>query len=381
MVYQFPRGLSYDDVLLEPAYSEVLPSQVSTRTFLTPQLELAIPIISAAMDTVTEHEMAASLGDNGGAGVIHRNMTPQAQAEQVQMAKSAVRSSSETAAKNRAAGSATSEARIVGAAVAPADYMTRMPLLCEAGVDFVVIDTAHGDSKNVLDTVAAIKREYSVPVVGGNVATAGGTRRLIEAGADAVKVGVGPGSICTTRVVAGVGVPQLSAVMNCAAEADRYGIPVIADGGIRYSGDIVKAIAAGASSVMLGNLLAGIRETPGMVFEQDGQLYKRYRGMGSEGALKAGGADRYQSGKDDIPVPEGVEGLVVVKGGLDDFIYQLVQGLRKGMGYCGCASLAELQKHHNFVQLTGAGLRESHAHTLVGVKNTVNYSHILEYTG
>ena len=294
MLYHFSQGLSYDDVLLEPAYSDVLPSEVSTRSVLTSQVELKIPILSAAMDTVTEHEMAAALGDKGGAGVIHRNMPPEDQAEQVKLVKKG------------SPGEFMIETRIVGAAVAPADYKKRMPLLREAGVDFVVLDTAHGDSRNVLDTVSAIKREYSIPVVGGNVATAGGTRRLIEAGADAVKVGVGPGSICTTRIVAGVGVPQLSAVMNCAEEARRYGIPVIADGGIRYSGDIVKAIAAGASSVMLGNLLAGIRETPGMVFEQDGQLYKQYRGMGSEGALKAGGADRYQTGKDEIPVPEGV---------------------------------------------------------------------------
>jgi len=369
MISQFPRGLSYDDVLLEPAYSEVLPSEVSTQTFLTAGQRLSIPVLSAAMDTVTEYEMAVAMGNQGGTGVIHRNMTPSLQAEQVSLAK------------NAADSDFPGTGRLVGAAVAPADFRVRMPLLLEAGVDFVVIDTAHGDSKNVLETISGIKKEYSIPVIGGNVATAGGTRRLIEAGADAVKVGVGPGSICTTRVVAGVGVPQLSAVMNCAAEARPHGIPVIADGGIRYSGDIVKAIAAGASSVMLGNLLAGLRETPGMVFEQDGQLYKKYRGMGSEGALKQGGADRYQTGKDEIPVPEGVEGLVRVKGSLADFLYQLIQGLRKGMGYCGCGTIQELQNHHSFVQLTGAGLRESHAHTLVGVKNTANYNHILEYTG
>lgn len=369
MVIRFPQGLSYDDVLLEPSYSEVLPAEVSTGTELVAGLKLSIPVLSAAMDTVTEYEMAAALGDIGGAGVIHRNMPIAEQAEQVRLAKS-------IDVKDMVGGK-----RVVGAAVAPVDYKSRMPLLCEAGVDFVVIDTAHGDSKNVLEAITSIKKGWNVPVVGGNVATAGGTRRLIDAGSDAVKVGVGPGSICTTRVVAGVGVPQFTAVMNCAGEAERDGIPVIADGGIRYSGDIVKAIAAGASSVMLGNLLAGIRETPGMVFEQEGQLYKQYRGMGSEGALKAGGADRYQTSKDGIPVPEGVEGLVKVKGCLDDFIYQLVQGLRKGMGYCGCADIPALRRYHNFVQLTGAGLRESHAHTLVGMKNTTNYSHILEYTG
>lgn len=369
MIRQIPQGLSYDDVLLEPAYSEILPSEVSTSARLTTGLKLDIPILSAAMDTVTESEMAAALGDAGGSGVIHRNMNAERQAAEVKKAKSL----------ESTAGSG--EGRIVGAAVAPTDFDLRIPLLIEAGVDYVVIDTAHGDSRNVLNTIREIKSRYDIQVIGGNVATAAGTKRLIEAGADAVKVGVGPGSICTTRIVAGIGVPQFTAVMNCAEEAGKYGVPVIADGGIRYSGDIVKAIAAGADSVMLGNLLAGLRETPGRVFEQDGRLYKFYRGMGSEGALKAGGADRYQSGKDEVPVPEGVEGVVPVKGSLNDFIHQLVQGLRKGMGYCGTAKLKELQEYQQFVQLTGAGLRESHAHTLADIRGTINYSSMYEYTG
>jgi IMP dehydrogenase len=204
---------------------------------------------------------------------------------------------------------------------------------------------------------------------------------LIDAGADAVKVGVGPGSICTTRIVAGIGVPQFSAVLACAEEAARSSIPVIADGGIRYSGDIVKALAAGASSVMLGNLLAGMRETPGRVFEQNGRLFKLYRGMGSEASLKRGGADRYQGKSNDLPVPEGVEGAVPVKGGLHEFIYQLVEGLRKGMGYCGCRTVSDLQAYKRFVRITASGMRESHVHTLEGVKNTVNYHGIFEYTG
>ena len=264
---------------------------------------------------------------------------------------------------------------VVGAAVSPQDYELRLPLLKAARVDFVVLDTAHGDSRNVVEAIRGIKRAFpGVPVIGGNVATPEGTRRLIDAGADAVKVGVGPGSICTTRIVAGVGVPQFSAVLRCADEAAKSGIPIIADGGIKYSGDIVKAIAAGASAVMVGNLLAGLKEAPGREVLYEGRIYKEYRGMGSMGALQDGSGDRYGIAKDELPVPEGIEGRVPYKGELKSFLFQLVAGLRKGMGYCGCRNLAELRAYRRFVRITQAGLRESHAHDVVITQEAPNYS-------
>ncbi|HPC72058.1 MAG TPA: IMP dehydrogenase, partial [Treponema sp.] len=263
---------------------------------------------------------------------------------------------------------------IVGAAVSPQDYDVRCPLLKQARVDFVVLDTAHGDTKSVQDAVRGIKAKYGIPVIGGNVATKEGTRRLIEAGADAVKVGIGPGSICTTRIVAGVGVPQFTAVYECAEEAAKSGIPVIADGGIKFSGDITKAIAAGASVVMIGNLFAGLKEAPGREIIFDGRIYKEYRGMGSLGAIADGSGDRYQIGKDESPVPEGIEGRVPYKGELRHFLHQLVAGLKKGMGYCGTKSIDELKAYRNFVKITAAGLRESHAHDVTITQEAPNYS-------
>ncbi len=263
---------------------------------------------------------------------------------------------------------------IVGAAVSPQDFEIRVPLLQEARCDFVVLDTAHGDSKSVIDAVAAIKKRFGILVVGGNVATAEGTRRLIDAGADAVKVGIGPGSICTTRIVAGIGVPQFTAVLDCAEEADKSGIPVIADGGIKFSGDIVKAIGAGASTVMIGNLFAGLKEAPGAEIIYDGRIYKEYRGMGSMGAIRSGSGDRYQISKDETPVPEGIEGRVPYKGELRDYLHQLVAGLRKGMGYTGCPNLEMLRKYRKFVRISSAGLRESHAHDVSITQEAPNYS-------
>jgi IMP dehydrogenase len=263
---------------------------------------------------------------------------------------------------------------IVGAAVSPQDYPLRMPLLKNAKVDYVVLDTAHGDSKNVMDAVRGIKREFDIPVIGGNVATREGTRRLIEAGADAVKVGLGPGSICTTRIVAGIGVPQFTAVLDCAEEAAKSGIPVIADGGIKFSGDITKALGAGANVVMIGSLFAGLKEAPGNEIIFDGRIYKEYRGMGSMGAIHDGSGDRYQIGKDEEPVPEGIEGRVPFKGELKSYMNQLVAGLRKGMGYCGCRSIDELKKYRRFVRITAAGLRESHAHDVTITQEAPNYS-------
>jgi IMP dehydrogenase len=263
---------------------------------------------------------------------------------------------------------------IVGAAVSPQDYKARMPLLKNARIDFVVMDTAHGDSKNVMDAIKDIKKEYDIPVIGGNVASKEGTRRLIEAGADAVKVGIGPGSICTTRIVAGVGVSQFSAVWDCAEEAARSGIPVIADGGIKYSGDITKAIGAGADLVMIGNLFAGLREAPGQEILFDGRIYKEYRGMGSLGAIHDGSGDRYQMSKDEIVSPEGIEGRLPYKGELKDYFHHLVSGLRKGMGYCGCKNLTELKQYRKFVRITAAGLRESHPHDITITQDAPNYS-------
>jgi IMP dehydrogenase len=241
-------------------------------------------------------------------------------------------------------------------------------------VDFVVIETAHGDSGNVVRAVEAIKREHSVPVVGGNVATKEGTKRLVDAGADAVKAGVGPGSICTTRVVAGIGVAQFSAVSNCAEEAAKSNTPVIADGGIKYSGDIVKACAAGADTVMIGNLFAGMKESPGREIIYEGRIFKAYRGMGSIGAMKQGSADRYQASDNEEPVPEGVEGRVPYKGELKPYVHQLVTGLKKGMGYTGARSLAELRGNAKFVKISAAGLREGHVHDVAVTQEPPNYS-------
>ncbi|MDR0599367.1 MAG: IMP dehydrogenase [Treponema sp.] len=475
----FEEALSYDDVLLLPGYSDVLPKECDVTTLLCGDIHLNAPVISAAMDTVTEEKLAIAMALEGGAGVIHRNLSPEEQARQAANVKrflNWVIASPVTVGEgatirevklvmerfnvsgmpvlngeDRLMGIITSrdlrfcrddtlkvtevmtrepvvvqgeptvaEARekfdkhrieklpvvdqggrlkglitvkdmekhalfpraamdkggrlIVGAAVSPQDYPVRMPLLIKAMVDFVVLDTAHGDSKNVMDAVAGIKKRFAVPVIGGNVARKDGTRRLIDAGADAVKVGIGPGSICTTRIVAGVGVPQFSAVWECAEEAAGNGIPVIADGGIKFSGDISKAIGAGASSVMIGSLFAGLKEAPGKEILYDGRIYKEYRGMGSIGAINDGSGDRYQIGKDEKPVPEGIEGRVPYKGELKNYLYQLVSGLRKGMGYCGCKTIADMKKYRKFVKITAAGWKESHAHDVTITEEAPNYS-------
>jgi len=263
---------------------------------------------------------------------------------------------------------------IVGAAISPQDFTKRMPLLVQSNVDFVVIDTAHGDTKAVLSALERIKKEYSLPVIAGNVATAEGTRHLIEAGADAIKVGIGPGSICTTRIVAGIGVPQFSAVQWCSQEAEKYGIPVIADGGIKYSGDITKAIAAGAKVVMVGNLFAGLKEAPGREIIYDGRMFKEYRGMGSISSINAGSGDRYQISPGEDVVPEGIEGRVPYKGELKPFLHQITTGLRKGMAYCGCRDIDQLRQYKKFVRISSAGLKESHAHDIYITHEAPNYS-------
>ena len=352
------EGLTFDDVLLIPAKSDVLPADASTRTRLTRSLELAIPIVSAAMDTVTEAPMAIALGRLGGLGVIHRNLSIEAQVDQVRAAKAAEVP--------------------VGAAVGVAgDADERVGALVAAGVDVIVVDIAHGHSTGVTRMVEKIKARHRVQVVAGNVVTAEGTEDLIAAGADCVKVGVGPGAICTTRVVAGAGMPQITAIFDCAEAAARHGIPVCADGGIGESGDIAKAIGAGAHTVMLGGLLAGVDESPGEVVEGPEGRFKSYRGMGSLGAMQARRSrDRY--GQADVGdfskvVPEGVEGRVVAVGPLEPFVHQLVGGLRAGMKYAGAATIDDLRAKARFVRISGAGLRESHPHDIHITAEAPNY--------
>lgn len=351
------EGLTFDDVLLVPAWSEVLPREVSLQSKFTRNIFLDIPIASAAMDTVTEAPMAIALAKEGGIGVLHKNMTAELQAAEVRKVKEA-------------------GYKVAAGVGITADAVSRASQLIDAGVDALVLDSAHGHSKGVLDALRRIKSKFpSVDVVVGNVATAEGTRALIDAGADAVKVGIGPGSICTTRVVAGVGVPQLTAIFDAAEAAEGSGVPVIADGGLRYSGDVVKALAAGASCVMCGSMFAGADETPGEAFEdfKNGKKFKIYRGMGSIDAMEAGSRDRYfQTGAMKL-VPEGIVGRVPYKGKVADIIYQLVGGLRSGMGYCGARNLEEL-KQARFVRITSNGVIENHPHDLTIAKPAPNYS-------
>lgn len=477
-------GITFDDVLLVPAYSEVLPREASMKTQLTQKITLNIPILSAAMDTVTESEMAIAVAREGGIGILHKNMSIEAQASHVDKVKrsesgmilkpitlTAERTVSDAYelmshfkisgipvvdTNNYLIGIVTNrdlrfepnrqrqigefmirenlvtapigttledaerilqEKRIeklpvvddkgilrglitykdiqkkkkyphsckdevgrlrVGAAVGiSADTLERVTALKNSGVDVVIVDTAHGHSRGVLMMVEKIKGEFpDLQVIAGNIATAEAAEDLAKAGADGVKVGIGPGSICTTRVVAGVGVAQLSAVMNAASGAKKYGIPVIADGGIKQTGDIAKAIAAGADSVMLGNLLAGHEESPGERIMLEGRQYKTYRGMGSLGAMPQGSADRYfQDVEDEIKklVPEGIEGRVPYKGPVSDTIYQMIGGLRASMGYCGCKTIEEMKEKARFTRMTASGLKESHPHNVIITKESPNY--------
>ena len=474
-------GLTFDDVLLIPAESNVLPADIDLHTRLTRKITLNIPVVSAAMDTVTESRMAIALAREGGLGIIHKNMSIGAQAEQVDMVKRSengvitnpfflgpghtLAEADELMAKYRISGvpicdngkligiitnrdmkfetdmsqlidnvmtkdnlvtapegTTLQEAReilrrhkieklpivdsenhlkglitikdidkaqvypnsardekgrlMVGAAIgATADVLDRVAALVEAGADVLCLDSAHGHSQNILNTVKRIKSLYpDVQLIAGNVATAEGTRALIEAGADCVKIGLGPGSICTTRVVAGIGVPQITAVYDAARVAAEYDVPIIADGGIKFSGDIAKAIAAGGNVVMLGSLLAGCEESPGDTEVYQGRQFKVYRGMGSLGAMACGSKDRYFQQNNKKLVPEGVEGRVPYKGPVADTIYQMMGGLRAGMGYCGCATIDELRTKAQFTQITAAGLRESHPHDIYITKEAPNYT-------
>ena len=480
MQKNYKEGISFDDVLLVPGKSEVLPKEVNISTKFTSKISLKIPLVSAGMDTVTEARLAIAIAREGGIGIIHKNMSIEQQALEVDKVKRSehgvivdpfhlspthyiydalelmeryhisgvpitvegklvgiltnrdlrfetdfskridevmtkenlitapVGTDIETAKEIlrkykieklplvddnfnlkglitikdiekaiKYPNSAKDEngRLLVGAAVGVTkDIMRRVKALVEAKVDAVVVDTAHGHSKGVLEAVAAIKEQYpDIQLIAGNVATAEGTRDLINAGADAVNVGIGPGSICTTRIIAGIGVPQITAIMDCAEEADKWNKPVIADGGIKYSGDITKALAAGASTVMIGSLFAGTEESPGDVEIYKGRSYKVYRGMGSLGAMESGSRDRYFQEDSKKLVPEGVEGRVPYKGPLSETVFQLVGGLRAGMGYCGAKDLKEL-RHAQFIKITGAGLRESHPHDVDITKESPNYT-------
>ncbi|MCH8152671.1 MAG: IMP dehydrogenase [Planctomycetes bacterium] len=478
------QGITFDDVLLLPDYSEVTPDNVDTATRLTRNIPLNVPLVSAPMDTVTESALAIALAQEGGIGIIHRSLTPDDQAREVVKVKrsengvindpitlgfgdtvaGALRLMDEqnvsgfpvtedgssrgrvvgiltrrdmkfvigssdrqvgdvmtktnlvTAAPDttlEAAESVLNEARVeklllvdrdgrlaglitmrdienlrkhpnacrdargrlrVGAAVG-VDQLDRVDALVHAEIDVIVVDTAHGHSRNVINAIKKIRKRYDLDIIAGNVATAEAAADLVSAGVDAIKVGIGPGSICTTRMVTGVGVPQLTAIFNVAQTADEHAVPVIADGGIRHSGDIAKAIAAGASSVMLGSMFAGLDESPGELILHGGRRFKTYRGMGSEGAMGAGSADRYSQRWDSTKfVPEGVEGRVPYRGPLGEFVYQMVGGLRAAMGYCGCRTIDDLREHARFVRVTPASLTESHPHDIQITKESPNYS-------
>ena len=475
------EGITFDDVLLVPAYSEVTPNMVDLSTYLTKKVKLNIPMMSASMDTVTEHRMAIAMARQGGIGIIHKNMSIEAQADEVDKVKRSengvitdpfslspehtLQDADNLMAKFRISGvpitegtklvgiitnrdlkfetdfskkikeSMTSEGLITapegitleeakailakarkeklpivdkdnnlkglitikdiekqikyplsakdaqgrllcGAAIGiTANVLERVEALVKAKVDVVVLDSAHGHSANVIRCVKMIKEAYpDVQVIAGNVATGDATRALIEAGADCVKVGIGPGSICTTRVVAGIGVPQITAVMDCYAVAKEYGIPIIADGGIKYSGDITKAIAAGGSVCMMGSMLAGCDESPGAFELYQGRKYKVYRGMGSIAAMENGSKDRYFQTDAKKLVPEGVEGRVAYKGMVEDTVFQLLGGLRSGMGYCGAKDIPTLQETGRFVKISAASLKESHPHDIHITKEAPNYS-------
>ncbi len=475
------EGITFDDVLLVPQYSEVTPNMVDLSTNLTKSIKLNIPMMSAGMDTVTEHRMAIAMARQGGIGIIHKNMSVEAQAEEVDKVKRSengvitdpfslspdhtLQDANELMGKFRISGvpvtengklvgiitnrdlkfetdftkkikeSMTSEGLVTakqgitleeakailaksrkeklpivdddfnlkglitikdiekqikyplaakdaqgrllcGAAVGiTQNIMERVDALVKAKVDVIVVDSAHGHSKNIIETVKKIKAAYpDLQVIAGNVATGAATKALIEAGADAVKVGIGPGSICTTRVVAGIGVPQISAVMDCYEAAKEYGVPVIADGGIKYSGDMTKAIAAGANVCMMGSIFAGCDEAPGTFELYQGRKYKVYRGMGSIAAMENGSKDRYFQTDAKKLVPEGVEGRVAYKGTLEDTVFQLMGGLRSGMGYCGAPTIEHLKENGQFVKISAASLKESHPHDIHITKEAPNYS-------
>ncbi|MDR1235301.1 MAG: IMP dehydrogenase [Mycoplasmataceae bacterium] len=367
------KGHTFGDVLLVPQYSDVIPREVSTKSKLTRNLKLKIPIVSAAMDTVTEEKMAIHMALNGGIGFIHKNLAPKEQASIVKNVKTYKVNFREYPDANVD----DDNHLIVGAAISIANNnVERAKLLIAAGVDVLTIDSAHGDSLNVINAVKNIKKLFpKIQLIAGNIATKSGATNLIKAGVDGLKVGIGPGSICTTRIISGVGVPQLTAISDVYEIASKQRIPIIADGGIKYSGDITKALAAGADCVMLGSMLAATEESPGKIITMHGKKYKSYVGMGSMIAMKRGSSDRYFQNNMDASklVPEGVEAALLYKGSVDNILYQLVGGLRSGMGYCGSKDIPTLQKKAEFVKISISGFNESHVHHLDFVKEAPNY--------
>lgn len=369
------QGLTFDDVLLIPAKSDVLPNEVDLSVQLAKNIKLQVPFLSAGMDTVTENSMAIAMALQGGMGVIHKNMTIQDQAGEV----ATVKGVDLTGNFDRAAVDDQKRLLVAAAVGVTSDTFDRAQALLDAGADAIVIDTAHGHSAGVLRKIKEIRDHFpDATLIAGNVATGEGAQALYEAGVDVVKVGIGPGSICTTRVVAGVGVPQITAIYDAAAVARKYGKTIIADGGIKYSGDIVKALAAGGNAVMLGSMFSGTTEAPGEIFEDNGKKYKSYRGMGSMAAMSQshGSSDRYfQGGVNEANklVPEGIEARVEYKGDVSDIIFQLVGGLRSGMGYTGAGTIQALIDNAQFVQISNAGLVESHPHDVQITKAAPNY--------
>lgn len=368
------EGFTFDDVLLIPAESHVLPNEVDLSTQLAPNLKLNVPFLSASMDTVTETKMATTMARNGGLGVIHKNMSADDQAKMVAAVKAIENDASQYP---NAAVDANNHLLVAAAVGVTSDTFDRASTLLNAGADAIIIDTAHGHSAGVLRKVAEIRQQLpDATLIAGNVATGEGTRALFEAGVDVVKVGIGPGSICTTRVVAGVGVPQLTAIYDAAQVAREFGKPIIADGGMKYSGDIVKALAAGGNAVMFGSMFSGTDEAPGDIIEDGGKKYKTYRGMGSLASMSHGSADRYfQGGVNEANklVPEGIEARVEYKGSVNDIIFQMVGGLRSGMGYTGSATIQDLIDNAQFVRISNAGLIESHPHDVQITKAAPNY--------
>lgn len=369
------KGLTFDDVLLIPAESHVLPNEVDLSVKLADNIKLNLPFISAGMDTVTESSMAIAMALQGGMGVIHKNMSIVAQAGEVATVKGVMLSGNFT----RAAVDEENKLLVAAAVGVTSDTFQRAQALLEAGANAIVIDTAHGHSAGVLRKIKEIREHFpKATLIAGNVATAEGTKALFDSGVDIVKVGIGPGSICTTRIIAGVGVPQITAIYDAASVAREYGKTIIADGGIKYSGDIVKAIAAGGNAVMLGSMFAGTTETPGQIITDGDKKYKVYRGMGSIGAMAQshGSSDRYfQGGVNEANklVPEGIEARIEYKGDVSDTIFQLIGGLRSGMGYVGARNIDELINKAQFVQMTNSGLRESHPHDVQITKAAPNY--------
>lgn len=365
-------ALTFDDVLLVPQYSEITPDMADVSTKLTNTFKMNVPFLSAAMDTVSEHKLVTALALAGGLGVIHKNMSIADQAKEVEMVKNYEFDNE----KYKRALIDKKGRLCVGAAIGvTADMMDRVHALLDAGVDVFVLDSAHGDSKNIINAIKNLRLEYpSMELIAGNVATYEGALDLMKAGASAVKVGMGPGSICTTRIIAGIGVPQLQAVMDCARASKEMNVPIIADGGIKYSGDVVKALAAGANTVMLGGLFATCEEAPGDIYESNGKKYRTYRGMGSIEAMAKGSTDRYfQTGHKKF-VAEGVQGIVEVKTTVEELVFQLIGGLKAGMGYCGSKDIPTLQEKGTFIKITNNALLESHPYDISIDKGEPNYS-------